>query len=86
MQFVEDCCTPSYSDVPADGTAYTKDVTSKLSGDLALMNGTSSCAYRLCRGGDFGDPPGFIRSAFGNWAHAPGIHSKITEVQVWVFV
>jgi formylglycine-generating enzyme required for sulfatase activity len=72
MQWVEDCFSPTYSGLPTDGSAYTKDVQLKLSGDLAAMNGTSSCAYRICRGGDFGNPPGFIRSAFRNWAPAPG--------------
>lgn len=73
MQFVEDCFSPTYSGLPTDGSAYTKEVTLKMSGDLAAMNETSSCAYRLCRGGGFGDPPGLIRSAFRNWAPAPGI-------------
>ncbi len=72
MQWVEDCFSPTYPGLPTDGSAYKENVQLKLSGDLAGMNGTNSCEYRICRGGDFGDPPGFIRSASRNWAPAAG--------------
>lgn len=71
LQFVQDCFAPSYAGLPTDGTAYETTVTLKMTGDLAPMSGTKSCAYRMVRGGDWGDPPEMIRSAFRNWAPDP---------------
>ncbi|MFT3936992.1 MAG: formylglycine-generating enzyme family protein [Chitinophagaceae bacterium] len=56
MQFTADCLSTSYQGVPANGTAFQKD----------------SCTSRIIRGGDWGDPPGMLRSAFRNYAPAPG--------------
>ena len=56
----------------ADGTAYETVVQLKEAGPFADMTGTSSCSYRRVRGGDWGDPPAMIRSAFRNHGPAPG--------------
>ena len=72
LQYVEDCFADSYLDLPADGSAYKKDVSLKMTGRFSFMNGTSSCSHRMCRGGDWGNPPAFIRSASRNWVPGPG--------------
>lgn len=72
MQWVEDCFSPSYSGLPTDGSAYKVKVQLKMTGELSAMNETNSCAYRMARGGDFGDPPRMIRPASRNWAPVPG--------------
>jgi formylglycine-generating enzyme required for sulfatase activity len=66
-QYVEDCFAASYSGLPTDGLAYKVEVQLKMTGDLAAMNGTSSCAYRMVRGGNYGDPPAILRCAYRNW-------------------
>ena len=75
-QYLEDCFAASYSGLPTDGSAYKVDAQLKLTGDLATMNGTSSCAYRMVRGGNYGDPPSILRSAYRNWAPGPGTTLK----------
>lgn len=72
LQYVQDCFAGSYLGLPEDGTAYNADVQLNMSGDLKSMNGTTSCAYHVLRGGDWGDPPRMIRSAFRNWSPPPG--------------
>ena len=52
MQWVQDCLSVSYEDHPIDGTAYVKDVVMELTGDLAPLSGTTTCTYRILRGGD----------------------------------
>jgi hypothetical protein len=52
----------------------------ELSGELSIMNGTNSCAYRMLRGGNYGDPPSMIRSAYRNFGPPPEQRSRITEV------
>ena len=76
MQFVQDCFVNSYSDTPNNGSAYMLEVNLKMSGDLSSMNDTNSCSYRLLRGGDWGNPPGMIRSASRNWAAPAGATLK----------
>jgi formylglycine-generating enzyme required for sulfatase activity len=71
LQYVEDCFANYNPDMPADGTAYTSNVELKMTGDYAMMNGTNSCYYKICRGGDFNDPPCMIRSAFRNMCPPP---------------
>jgi formylglycine-generating enzyme required for sulfatase activity len=71
LQYLQDCFSASYDGVPKDGSSNEKDVELKLSGDLADMTGTRSCAYRMIRGGDWGDPPAWIRAAARNFAPAP---------------
>jgi len=70
LQFVADCLG-TYNQTPRDGSAYTANVPLKLDGDLAGLNGASSCSYRIARGGDWGDPPEAFRSAFRNFAPDP---------------
>jgi formylglycine-generating enzyme required for sulfatase activity len=71
LQWVQDCFAPDYSALRTDGSAYQRDVQLKTAGDFAYMSGTSSCAYRRLRGGDWGDPPMMIRSAARNLAPPP---------------
>jgi len=72
LQYVEDCFSNSYSELPVDGSAYKVDVQLKMTGRFSFMNGTSSCSNRMVRGGDWGDPPRMIRSGFRNWVPGPG--------------
>ncbi|MEP7236563.1 MAG: formylglycine-generating enzyme family protein [Ferruginibacter sp.] len=76
LQYLEDCFKNSYNGLPLDGSAYKADSILNMTGDLAAMNGTKACDYRMVRGGDFGDPPGMLRSAFRNWAPGPGATLK----------
>ena len=71
LQWVQDCLAMSYASLPPDGSAYEAAVTLQLSGDLAVLNGKRACDYRVLRGGDRGDPPGQIRSAFRSFAPFP---------------
>jgi len=72
MQWVQDCLAVSYEGHPIDGSAYEKDVLMTLTGDLAPLSGTTTCTYRIIRGGDSNNPPAFIRSAARNFAPVPG--------------
>ena len=72
LQWVQDCFSSSYSALPTDGSAYEVVVQLRMTGDFSSMTGTSSCSYRMLRGGDWGDPPAMIRSAFRNFAPPPG--------------
>ena len=72
LQFVQDCFASSYSELPTDGSAYEAVVKLKTAGPFFDMTGTSSCSYRMLRGGDWGDPPAMIRSAFRNFAPPKG--------------
>jgi formylglycine-generating enzyme required for sulfatase activity len=73
MQWVQDCVAESYIDLPTDGSAYERDVPLNLT-DPAFQRlvGQSSCAYRILRGGNWGDPPALIRSAARNFGPPPG--------------
>jgi formylglycine-generating enzyme required for sulfatase activity len=73
MQWVQDCFSNGYTEVPSDGSAFLADKpVAAMTGNLAAMNGTSACSYRMLRGGDWGDPPRMIRSAFRNFAPSIG--------------
>jgi formylglycine-generating enzyme required for sulfatase activity len=71
LQMVEDCLSASYAVTPTDGSAYTSNVPLHLTGDLADLEGHLSCEFRMLRGGDWGDPPGQLRSAFRNFLPGP---------------
>lgn len=66
LQWVQDCYA-SYTGLPTDGSAYETAVVLK-EGAFPWMAGTNACAYRMLRGGDWGNPPRMIRSAFRNFA------------------
>lgn len=72
LQWVQDCFARSYAGLPMDGSAYEVVTKLRMTGDLESMTGTSSCSYRMLRGGDWGDPPAMVRSAFRNFAPPPG--------------
>ncbi len=71
-QYLEDCFEESYTNLPLDGSAYKADVQLNVTGDFSSMNGTNSCSYRMVRGGNYGDPPQILRSAYRNSAPGPG--------------
>jgi formylglycine-generating enzyme required for sulfatase activity len=71
-QYLEDCFEESYNNLPLDGSAYKADVQLNVTGDFSSMNGTNSCSYRTVRGGNYGDPPSFLRSAYRNWVPGAG--------------
>lgn len=73
MQWVQDCFNYPYSDKPSDGSAYKDSVQLNITGEFSAMSETNSCSYHILRGGDFNDPPRFIRSASRNFAPSPGI-------------
>lgn len=79
LQWVQDCFSSSYAGLPTDGSANTVSVTLKLSGDLSDLSGTKSCAYRMLRGGDWGDVPDLIRSGFRNFGPPPGASSPFVS-------
>lgn len=72
MEWVQDCFSASYDELPLDGASYEVDRELRLTGPLEGMSGTRSCDYRMLRGGDWGNPGSFIRSAARNWAPPPG--------------
>lgn len=73
LQWVQDCFSNGYTGNPGDGSAFREEaLIATMTGNLSWMNGTSACSYRMVRGGDWGDPPSMIRSAFRNFAPSPG--------------
>ena len=73
LEWVEDCFSNSYSELPTDGSAYTKDVVLEIESErFSFMNGKSSTSFRMVRGGDAWDHPILIRSATRNWAKVDG--------------
>lgn len=72
LQYVEDCFSPTVTQIPADGSAYKEDVVLQMTGRLSFMNGKKSSESRMVRGGDWGDPPQMLRSGFRNWAPGRG--------------
>lgn len=71
LQYVADCFMPSYAGAPTDGAARTMTEALKTSGDLADLNGKSSCDYRVVRGGDWGDRAAWVRAASRSFAPPP---------------
>jgi len=75
MQWVQDCLY-RYEDGRTDGSAFEDAAT--LPADIeGGVPGTSACAYRMLRGGDWGNPPRMIRSASRNYAPAPGLAIEV---------
>ena len=77
LQFVADCFTPAYD--PKAASPNVRPVELRTSGDLADLNGASSCDYRVVRGGDWGDQAAWIRSAARSFAPPPGPGPKLGE-------
>lgn len=72
MQWVQDCLH-DYRDAKADGSAYEISAPLKADGTInPKLAGLDSCAFRMLRGGDWGDPPRMLRSAFRNFAPPRG--------------
>ena len=72
LQWVQDCFSNSYAKHPADGSAFEDGSSLNDAVPFKEMKGASACSYRMLRGGDWGDPPQMIRSAFRNLAPPPG--------------
>jgi formylglycine-generating enzyme required for sulfatase activity len=77
LQFVADCFMPTYDPSAADGSPNVRAIKLSTSGDLAGLNGASSCDYRVVRGGDWGDQSAWIRSAARSFAPPPGPDDKL---------
>jgi formylglycine-generating enzyme required for sulfatase activity len=72
LQFVADCFTPTYDPASHDGKPMIVSRKLSTSGNLADLNGTNSCNYRVVRGGDWGDQSAWIRPAARSFAPPPG--------------
>lgn len=72
LQWTADCYAPDLSLVPPDGSPASQDKMLKVEGRFAWLTGTTTCAYRVLRGGDWGNPPSFLRSSARNFAPARG--------------
>lgn len=71
LQYVADCFMPSYAGAPTDGAARSGAEVLKTKGDLADLNGKSSCDYRVVRGGDWGDRAAWVRTASRSFVPPP---------------
>jgi len=72
LQWVQDCLH-SYDAGKADGSAYEDPAPLPPGGPYPKpLAGMSACNFRMLRGGDWGDPPRMIRSAFRNYAPPKG--------------
>jgi formylglycine-generating enzyme required for sulfatase activity len=76
LQWVQDCFSP-YEGLATDGSAYEAAIELKGAVPFPSMTGTNACAYRMLRGGDWGNPPRMIRSAFRNFG--PGRGSTLQD-------
>jgi formylglycine-generating enzyme required for sulfatase activity len=72
MQWVQDCFSETYAELPTDGSPYEANIQLSLKGDLADLNGSTSCAHRMARGGDWGTVPQWLRSTARSFAPPPG--------------
>ena len=73
MQWVEDYFSPSYADLPTDGSANKTTTVLEIPVELlSWVNGKASSSFRPIRGGDAWNPPIMIRSASRNFAPAKG--------------
>jgi formylglycine-generating enzyme required for sulfatase activity len=70
LQFVADCLG-SYLTDQSNGSPMLRNKPLKLGGDFADLDGMMSCDFRIARGGDWGDPPEMLRSAFRNFSPPP---------------
>lgn len=72
LQWVEDCFSPNYEGLPANGAPFLTARPIVATGDLKDLSATSTCDYRVVRGGDWGDQSGWIRTAARSFAPPPG--------------
>jgi formylglycine-generating enzyme required for sulfatase activity len=72
LQWVEDCFSPSYAGLPANGAPFKTARPIVATGDLKELSGTWTCSYRVVRGGDWGDQALWIRTASRSFAPPPG--------------
>ena len=68
LEWVADCYRPGYRDQPRDGSAFATDI----SFDAGRGRTLRSCDHRGLRGGDWGNPPAFLRVTARNYGPAPG--------------
>ena len=71
-QWVDDCYSSTYSDLPTDGSANKKDIRLDSAGKFEWMIMKNSCSFHIVRGGSALDSPLLLRSAFRNWGGIPG--------------
>ena len=72
LQWVEDCFSPDYAGLPTNGAPFQTARPIVATGDLKDLSGTSTCSYRVVRGGDWGDQARWIRTASRSFAPPPG--------------
>jgi formylglycine-generating enzyme required for sulfatase activity len=73
LQWVQDCLSTDYRALPSDGRSFERAAPLPASEFLLPgMEGRNACEFRMLRGGDWGDPPAMIRSAFRNYGPPDG--------------
>lgn len=77
LQWVEDCFSPSYLGLPADGSPFVTNRKIVATGDLKDLSGLSACEFRVVRGGDWGDQARWVRTASRSFAPPPGPGPKL---------
>ncbi len=68
LEWVSDCYRPGYAGQPRNGRPFTTDVAF----DAGQGKTLRSCDLRGLRGGDWGNPPAFLRFSARNYGPAPG--------------
>jgi len=71
-QWVDDCYSHTYSDLPTDGAAYERDVLLDSTNKYPSMLIKNACSFHMVRGGCCCDAPPLLRSAFRTWGNNPG--------------
>jgi formylglycine-generating enzyme required for sulfatase activity len=74
-QWVEDCYSITYSDLPTDGSAYKSNALLDSTGTFPWMLLKTACSFHIVRGGCYADSPALLRSAVRNWGGIPGAMS-----------
>ena len=77
LQWVEDCFSPSYLGLPADGSPFVTNRKIVATGDLKDLSEFSTCEFRVVRGGDWGDQARWVRTASRSFAPPPGPGPKL---------
>lgn len=71
-QWVEDCYSATYSNLPDDGSPYRENVSIDSANKFEWMLLKNACSFHIVRGGCAADSPLLLRSAFRNWGGIPG--------------